>query len=136
MAQRTARPRTRPWPAGALLLLVIALGAALAAVAAEDDSVAEPDAGLDAICRVASLAGAGDTDGARTAFINDAHQPVHELALAADAAGNRAAAARLLEAKQVIESADRGPTTEEANTLVAATVEAARSAGRGAVTCP
>ena len=47
-------------------------------------------------------ASAGDPDQARRAFFDNAHQPLHELAAAA-AAGDRVAAARLLEAKQAVE---------------------------------
>lgn len=45
---------------------------------------------------------AGEPDQARRAFFDNAHQPIHELAAAA-AAGDRVAAARLLEAKQAVE---------------------------------
>lgn len=61
-----------------------------------------PDAG--ALCTSLQAAKAGDGDRARAAFMDDAHEPLHELARELESI-DRAEAARLLEAKQRVESA-------------------------------
>lgn len=57
----------------------------------------------DGVCAAAGLAGRGDVDGARTTFFDRSHQALHELAAAAGRS-DRAATARLLEAKQRAEA--------------------------------
>lgn len=58
---------------------------------------------LSAVCAAATDARAGDLTAARQAFYDTAHQALHELA--ADAAQtDRPVAARLLEAKEAVES--------------------------------
>ena len=95
----------------------------------------ERESTVAAVCRVAELAGAGNAVEARRVFINGAHGPLHTLAKEAADAGDRAAAAHLLEAKEVVESAPEGPTEADADALVAATVAAAKAAGRPVEEC-
>lgn len=59
----------------------------------------------DALCDAAEQAADGDAEGSRRAFLDGAHQPLHELA-ADTAEHDRTAAADLLEAKEAVESAD------------------------------
>lgn len=99
------------------------------------DDGRDRDTTVAAVCRVASIAEAGDADEARRVFTNEAHEPIHELARQAGEVGERAAAARLLEAKEVIESAEVGPSGDVANELVDATVAAATAVGRESTGC-
>lgn len=63
---------------------------------------------LTAVCAAASEARAGDLPAARQAFYDTAHQALHELA--ADAAStDRPVAARLLEAKESVETGFSSP---------------------------
>ncbi len=55
------------------------------------------------LCNTSSAARSGDVGAARDAFFDQAHQPLHELA-AETAARDRAASARLLEAKEAVEA--------------------------------
>ena len=56
------------------------------------------------LCLTRSAARSGDVDAARDAFFDQVHQPLHELA-AETGARDRAASARLLEAKEAVEAA-------------------------------
>ena len=58
----------------------------------------------DGVCAAADIAHAGDLAGAGRAFFNRSHLALHELAKVS-AVADRAAAARLLEAKAVVEGA-------------------------------
>lgn len=98
-----------------LLLSLIAAVAVLAGCAAGSAKRAPdplPDhyrSTLTAVCAATSAARAGDLPAARQAFYDTAHQALHQLA--ADAARtDRPVAARLLEAKEVVESAFSSPT--------------------------
>lgn len=102
----------------ACALILVGIGV-FAFTRSGDDSMAPPV--LLAVCDVAALAGAGDQKAAQAAFFDQAHEPLHELATAAADSGDRAAAARLLEAKNVVESAEPGPTHAAAEYLVNAT---------------
>jgi len=55
------------------------------------------------VCQAAEAAGDGDAAGAKTIFFDRSHQPLHELAAAAQER-DRGVAARLLEAKERVES--------------------------------
>jgi len=90
----------------------------------------ERDPTIEAVCRVAELARAGNAGEARRVFTNEVHGPLHTLAQQAADNGDRAAAGRLLEAKELIESASDGPSAAEAVGLARATVAAAAAAGR------
>ena len=82
------------------------------------DSKEKPDSGrpyrsaYTAVCRAASELRAGRIDDAKADFFDRAHQPIHVLAQAAGVS-HRDVAARLLEAKQPLESGlvapDAGP---------------------------
>ena len=86
-----------------------------------DGITAEVPGVLLAVCDIAGLAGAGDEEAARAAFLDEAHEPLHELATAVADSGDRAAAALLLEAKNLVESAQPGPSPAAADDLVKAT---------------
>lgn len=75
---------------------------------------------------------AGEPDQARQAFFDNAHQPIHELAAAA-AAGDRVAAARLLEAKQAVEgdlAGDPARLGVDIDLLIEATRDALAAVGQ------
>lgn len=79
-----------------------------------------------AVCTAADRAARGDTAGARRAFFDGAHQPLHDLA-AETAERDRAATARLLEAKEAAESAfESGDVAAAFEPLVGATAGALR----------
>ena len=116
---------------------MLAVGGATVAVRLVSAGGDRPDRDrtVAVVCRVASLAGDGDAGAAQHVFINEAHEPLHALAQAAADGGDRRAAARLLEAKEVVESATNGPTAADADALVTATVAATRAAGRSPEGC-
>ena len=58
--------------------------------------------GMKAVCRAAGEATSGDVRAARADFFDHSHEAVHELARAVEHA-DRAAVARLLEAKEAVE---------------------------------
>lgn len=111
------------------LWLVVLAGALVATACSSNDggddraASADPYTPMyDALCEVEAKAGAGDTEAARTRFLDDAHQDLHELA-EETGQSDRAAAARLLEAKQAVEQglATMAPTlTDDLSTLVGA----------------
>jgi hypothetical protein len=89
------------------------------------------------LCEAAMKAEIGDAAGAETVFYDTVHQPLHDLAAEVSEA-NRAVAARLLEAKEAVESAlDTGqPDTADAwQTLVVATDEALVATGHDRLSC-
>lgn len=68
-----------------------------------DDTSGDGQASLAAgLCAAAAAARSGDQQAARRLFFDRAHQPIHQLA-AATSEVDRAAAAKLLEAKQAVE---------------------------------
>ena len=97
---------------GPLRFLVPAALLAIAAVMTanligEDDRKvpASPFAAVYAdVCAAASSADAGEREAAERHFVDEAHAPLHDLAAAAGTR-DRAAAGRLLEAKQRVEAA-------------------------------
>ena len=119
MAQQAAEEQDRHRrPVGFLLAVVIVVlgaGAALGAVWGRDDdpetfrttstvaSREELRAARDGVCAAAARARAGDANAARQIFFGPTHQRLHDLAAAA-ARTDRGAAARMLEAKYVVES--------------------------------
>lgn len=89
----------------------------------------------DAVCEAAREARGGDADSARVVFFDDAHQPLHELAAQASEI-DRAAAARLHEAKQAVESAFSDGDVEAAfSRLVPATDAALQTVDGPRVPC-
>lgn len=87
------------WRTSGVVALVLAVGAC-----GTDDDATSPARPYESLYQGLCEARARATQpaAARTAFFDRAHQPIHELAAAA-AQEDRAAAARLLEAKQVVE---------------------------------
>lgn len=93
------------------IALVVAVASVAAACGGDGDDTREPAAASspflvmgDALCDAADQAASGDADRSRRAFLDGAHQPLHQLA-ADTAEHNRPAAADLLEAKETVESA-------------------------------
>lgn len=123
-------------------LLALAIGAAVAIAAVlaaglfADRGTAESPAVLAATCDVLALAARDQPGPAKVAFLDRAHEPLHELAGEASDQGRRDQAARLLEAKNVVESASTGPTRSDAEGLVDATRAALRAVGEPAPSCP
>lgn len=70
----------------------------------------------DGLCAAAARARGGDPSGARTLFFERAHQPLHELAAAAQEE-DPAVAARLLEAKAQVEASLEPPHDRLADNL-------------------
>ena len=97
------------------LALVVAIASVAAACGSDDGDTREPAAAApspfhmmgDALCDAADQAANGDAARSRRAFLDGAHQPLHQLA-ADTAEHDRAVAADLLEAKEAVESADDG----------------------------
>lgn len=119
---------------GAAVALLAVIVVAMVADRSDDDSsrpVATSPAAraYSGVCTAASLARGGDREGARRAFFNESHEPLHELATAA-AERDRGAAARLLEAKERVESDLTGASRSLADDLdsLAATTAAAMTA--------
>lgn len=129
-------PRTRRFtPAALVAAVVVVVAGLLARSTLLDSDGQEDDPTVVAVCRVAELARAGKPGEARRVFTNDVHGPLHTLAQEAADNGDRAAAARLLEAKELIESEPEGPTAAHADALEKATVAAADAARRPAGGC-
>ena len=98
-------------------------------------------AGLgDRVCAVARSARAGDADSARASFFGPVHDDLHELADELSRT-DRPAAARLLEAKQRVESdlaslETTGDLEASADELALATAEELRRLGMTVGECP
>ena len=107
-------------PLGLLLggvLAIVAIAAAISAATGEGDQASQASSppsfelARDGVCQAAEAADHGDATRARSVFFDRSHQPLHELAAAAQER-DRAATARLLEAKQRVESGlEKGSTT-------------------------
>lgn len=115
----------------AVVLLVAVAGCGGNGDAGSATTGDDPYGGLyQGLCR--ARAEASQPDSARATFFDRVHQPLHELA--ADTAGaDRAAAARLLEAKQAVEggfAGDPGVLRSELDRLVEATRGAIAATGR------
>ena len=86
----------------------MAIAALMTANLIGEDDRKVPDSPFAAVyadvCAAASAADAGDRDAAERHFVDEAHTPLHDLAEAAGTR-DRAAAGRLLEAKQRVEAA-------------------------------
>ena len=92
----------------AVLAVTAGCAASSAERAQEPSSSDRYRSALDAVCTAVTDARAGDLTAARQAFYDTAHQALHELA--ADAARtDRPVAARLLEAKEAVESGFGSP---------------------------
>ena len=124
---------TRTWAAIAAGIAVFGVVTAVLVTRGQDAPARSPL--VDGVCRVASLASDGDVDGAKRVFVSDVHGPLHELAAGAAQSDDRAAAARLLEVKERIESSARGPSVADADELVTATLDATRAIGKESNTC-
>lgn len=98
-------------------------------VAGREDGGTAAEPVIAAVCRVADLV-AEDPAAAGRAFTDRAHEPLHALAREAADGGARAAAARLLEAKNMVEEAEDGPTPAAVDELVSATRAALAAVGR------
>lgn len=99
-------------PLGLLLggvLAIVAVGAAISALTGGLDGTSPPPrppsfrSARDGVCQAAEALRTGDARRARALFFDRSHQPLHELAAAAQER-DRAATARLLEAKGRVES--------------------------------
>lgn len=91
----------------------------------------------EALCQALQAAQEGDGDLARQAFYDTAHRPLHDLAAEATDI-DRTLAARLLEAKESVESALATPGTVPSDlfvTLVAAADAALTATGHAPVPC-
>lgn len=89
------------------------------------------------LCEAAMKAEAGDTAGAEEVFYDIVHQPLHDLA-AATSEVDRALAARLLEAKEAVESGldtDQTEVGDVFQALVAAADDALVTTGHDGVPC-
>ena len=84
----------------AVLALLFVVGCSSGEPANRDDG----DHGAGALCAALALAASGDDVGARAAFMDGAHDELHELASTVEER-DRAAAAALLESKQRVEAA-------------------------------
>ena len=135
-------------PLGLLLggmFAIVAVAAAISAVAGRNDGLSQParepsfGSARDGVCRAGEAARQGDPVGARAAFFDRSHQPLHELA-AVTQERDRAAAARLLEAKERVESGleKASPTlADDLDTLAVVTGRAMAAAGsRDPGPCP
>lgn len=131
--------------AGSLVLAALSLTAVVAVMAAltkHDGGDTEPRTSSasvdpqfvtarDGVCEAEARARAGDAPGARSVFLGRAHQPLHQLA-AATQIRDRAAAARLLEAKARVEASidpPRPTLADDLDTLALAAGRAIRSLG-------
>lgn len=89
------------------------------------------------LCEASARAAEGDFDGAEDEFYDTVHQPLHELA--AELSGvDREIAARLLEAKEAVESGLDGSGSglgDAFGVLVAATDEALTATGYDPISC-
>lgn len=115
---------------------VVAVVLVAGACGTDDDatSAATPARPYDSLYQglCVARARASQPAAARTAFFDSAHQPIHELAAAA-ARDDRAAAARLLEAKQVVErdlAGDASGLAGDLDRLLDATGRAIVATGR------
>jgi hypothetical protein len=124
---RSFRPRSLRLAAVAVAILGVALFAACG-----DGEEGASDRGYDrmeqGLGRARERARAADPEGARRAFFDSAHDPLHRLAAEA-AERDRASAGRLLEAKQSVERslAEGSPTlAEDLDRLLAAAADARR----------
>lgn len=112
-------------PLGLLLggvLAIVALAAAVSAIFGSADPPPLSPGGSsfasarDGVCRAADAADHGDPAGARATFFDRSHQALHELAATAQER-DRAATARLLEAKERVESGLEKPSPALAEDL-------------------
>lgn len=118
----------------ALVVVLIVVGVALAVRAGQQAGGSTPSAA--SLCDVQRTAASGDFTSAEVQFMDRAHEPLHELARALGVS-DRTNAARLLEAKQLVEAAierrqlDAGSFDE----LVEATDDGLQALGRPGLEC-
>jgi len=121
---------------GGVLAAMAVIVAVMAFSGADDGPTGESGAGSfasarAAVCQSADAIRQGDARRARALFFDGAHEPLHELA-AATQDRDRGAAARLLEAKERVETGlgDAGPTlAEDLDSLAVTTGRAMAAAG-------
>lgn len=91
---------------------------------------------LSGLCEVSTAAESGDIAGAEELFYDIVHRPLHDLA-AETTEADRAVAARLLEAKEAVESAidTQSDLIDAVRTLIAATGEALAATGHDPLPC-
>ena len=127
--------------AAVVVAVLLTIGAACGSDEERGDPGRPPDnAAYLGVCRALGAVKAGDTDQARTIFGDQAHGPLHDLSARVDDE-DRAIAARLLEAKQRVESAvsskadedELGPALEK---LAAATADAVTEVDGEPGPCP
>jgi hypothetical protein len=123
----------------AIALLALALAVAAGACAGSGDAgpspfpsgslgPVTPAAASEAIRGLCEMVGATDREAAATVFLDRSHQTLHVIAAATDVV-DRAAGARLLEAKQVIEADLTEPVLPDGfGDDVAALIDATRGA--------
>ena len=128
------RPRPRPfrpvWLVIALLLALTLGGGAFVLNSVKGEGEGDPyHRAHAAVCTARQSAARGDRIGARDRFFAEAHQQLHELA-ATTARTDRPAAARLLEAKEAVETAleHASPTIPQDLGRLADTMRAALTA--------
>lgn len=136
-------PVLRPPGARATRIAVLAVAAIVTAAALlfmstekGDSTEATSTPVLLGTCQVLFQAQRGESAPAKTVFLATAHEPLHELARRAADEGQREPAARLLEAKNLVESSSPGPTAAVAEQLLRATRAALRAIGEPAAPCP
>ena len=110
------------------VVAIITVGANVAHLLSNDEDSQSPV--FAAVCDVAAETARGAGRAAASVFVDRAHEPLHELAASASDVGNRRAAARLLEAKNVVETAPEGPSLDAAEALVEATRAALDATGQ------
>jgi hypothetical protein len=89
------------------------------------------------LCEASTKADKGDVDGAGKEFYDTAHQPLHDLAAEVSDV-DRAVAARLLEAKEAVESSLEGDQSElgdSFHSLIAAADQALTATGHSQTPC-
>lgn len=88
------------------------------------------------LCQVSTAAESSDIADAEEVFYDIVHQPLHDLA-AETTEADRAVAARLLEAKEAVESAfdTQSDLTEAIRALITATGEALATTGHDPLPC-
>ncbi|MGH8870451.1 MAG: hypothetical protein ACRDWS_00520 [Acidimicrobiia bacterium] len=89
------------------------------------------------LCEASTKAETGDASGAGEVFYDIVHQPLHDLA-AETSEVDRAVAARLLEAKEAVESGfdtNQPDLNEDFRALVVATDEALAATGHDPLAC-
>ena len=129
-AEPEATRRHRPWSfliVVAVPVLIFAVGEGLTRFGPSDGPEGAHGGAYEGLCAAHASALSGDLDDAEKSFHDTAHEPLHELSKDAQEQ-DRAAAARLLEAKELVESG-----FEHGKPAIAADVESLLAATREAI---